>query len=441
MKKISPFRPLILLELNEINFSIVKEYISKNPTAFPALQKLMRCKMVYTEAESNYQEIEPWIQWVSVHSGLSYDEHRIFRLGDIAGSGVPQIFDALEHQGLSVGCISPMNAENRLKKAAYFLPDPWTSTSTDGSWWSRVLHRAISQAVNDNAKEKITLRSLIALALGVARFARPKNYVKYLKLLKGVKTEPWGKALFLDLLLHDLHISLLHSRKPKFSCLFLNAGAHIQHHYFLSSQPIKERTSIRNPDWYIGADKDPVRDMLVIYDNIIEEYFKFDDIEFIIATGLSQEPYDRLKFYYRLRDHKNFLERVGIDCVAVYPRMTRDFLIEFSDVTSMRKGVERLRSLRVEQDGILIFQDIEERGKSAFVTLSYPHEITSKTTVVADNVRFQLSSEVVFVALKNGMHSSEGYAFFSRGVTKYAPADRQHVKELYKSMESYFNLK
>ena len=143
----SPKR-LLLIELNEVNFDVAKTYVDKLGLA--AFGRLLSGRSILTSAEANYEELEPWIQWPSVHSGLSSAEHGIFRLGDMVGSGVPQIFEQLEQQGLRVGCISPMNAENRLRAPAYFVPDPWTQTSSDGSWWSRSLGAAIAQAVNDN---------------------------------------------------------------------------------------------------------------------------------------------------------------------------------------------------------------------------------------------------------------------------------------------------
>lgn len=431
-------RPLVLIELNEINFAVVREYVDADPSVFPALQRLMAGKMVHTEAESKYEQIEPWIQWVSVHTGLSYEEHHIFRLGDIAGSGVPQLYEQLEERGVDVGCISPMNAENRLKNPSYFLPDPWTTTKTDGSWWSRTLHEAISQAVNDNAKAKVSVKSLLALALGVARFARPVHYATYLRLLASAKQAPWRKALFLDLFLHDLHMTLLRARKPGFSSLFLNAGAHIQHHYFLSAQPIKKKTDKRNPGWYVNEAMDPVKEMLAFYDGIVSDYQQAGGIELIVATGLSQQPYDRLKYYYRLQEHQQFLKRIGVNCLTVQPRMTRDFLVDFADHEAMKIGLAGLRAMRVEQDGLPLFDEIEERGTSAFVTLTYPHEITAVTTMLVGQERLALLPHVAFVALKNGMHRSEGYAFFTDGAAPHAPADRQHVKALNLSIMSYF---
>lgn len=433
--------PLILLEMNEINFDIVKEYIDADPSLFPALQQLMAGRMINTTAELEYDEIEPWIQWVSVHTGKSYQEHGIFRLGDIVGSHQDQIYEQLEKQGFKVGCISPMNAENLLNSPSYFIPDPWTNTKSDGSWWSKKLHEAIAQAVNDNAQAKIEGKNLVILLLGLIRFARPVNYGKYFQLLLGMRRAPWSKALFLDLFLHDLHIRLLDSCRPDFSSLFLNAGAHIQHHYFLNAQPVKGRLPIHNPEWYVSSDRDPVREMIGFYDQIVSDYLKMTkSIELIIATGLSQQPYDRLKYYYRLRDHRQFLSLLGVDFLSVYPRMTRDFLIDFVDKLTMQKALESLRSIYIDQDGLPLFGEIEEHGLSAFITLTYPNEITSTSSFTFNEHRISLSQHVAFVALKNGMHNSKGYAFFSSGLAHCAPVDDCHVKALNQSIREYFGL-
>jgi hypothetical protein len=68
-----------------------------------------------TAAEVRYEALEPWIHWVSVHSGLSLSEHGIFRLGDIVSSQVPQFFEQVEGASFRVDAISPMNAANRLQ--------------------------------------------------------------------------------------------------------------------------------------------------------------------------------------------------------------------------------------------------------------------------------------------------------------------------------------
>jgi len=431
---------LILIELNEINFDIVEKYLAADAGKFPALAKLLAGARVRTTSEEKYEHLEPWIQWPSVHTGCTFAEHGIFRLGDVVGEKIPQIFEQLEAAGCKVGAISAMNAENRLTSPAYFVPDPWTQTPSDGSWWSRALTEAVSQAVNDNARAKITLKSALQVALALVRFARPKHYLRYLQMVLASRQKSWLKPLVLDLLLHDVHWSFFSAKRPDFSTLFLNAGAHIQHHYFFNSEPLRGEVANKNPHWYVKPSDDPVADVLGLYDLIVGEYFSRTDTEVILATGLAQKPYDRLKFYYRLNAHADFLHSLGIEFTGVYPRMTRDFLIEFDNEAQASAAHAVLAGVQVKTDGRALFGEIDNRGKSLFVTLTYPEEITDSTEYVVGNNVQLLKPVVSFVAIKNGMHQAQGFAFFTSGVQAYAPEDMMHVSNIGKCILNYFGL-
>ena len=45
----------------------------------------------------------------------------------------------------------------------------------------------------------------------------------------------WVRAAFLDFLINEIHISYYNKKKPNFSSVFFNAGAHVQHHYLFLS--------------------------------------------------------------------------------------------------------------------------------------------------------------------------------------------------------------
>ena len=51
--------------------------------------------------------------------------------------------------------------------------------------------------------------------------------------------------------------------------------------------------------------------MLKVYDSVLLDLLNLPDTEVIVATGLSQKPYEQLKFYYRLKDHQGFLNAAG----------------------------------------------------------------------------------------------------------------------------------
>ncbi len=433
-------KKLILIELNEINFDIVEKYLSLSQDIFPNLRKIVLSGGIRTKSEIEYQNLEPWIQWASVHTCKTYSEHQIFRLGDIVGSNAPQIFEQLERGGFKVGAISAMNAENRLKSPAYFIPDPWTKTPSDSSWWSRSLGQAVSQAVNDNAQSRITVKSKFYIALGLLRFAKVKHYRKYLSLVAASRKKSWLRALVLDLMLHDVHWGMFNIKQPNFSTLFLNAGAHIQHHYFLNAKPLRGASKNKNPVWYVSENEDPLADVLTLYDMIVGEYFGRSDTEVVIATGLSQKPYDRVKFYYRLNAHAEFLRRLGIAFNSIYPRMTRDFLIEFGNEQQAQDAQDILVRVTVDGGDTKLFGEIDNRGKSLFVTLTYPNEVTSATTYCIGDRKLPLLPEVSFVAIKNGMHQDEGFAFFTKGFSPYAPSDLDHCSQIGSSIKKYFNV-
>lgn len=270
------------------------------------------------------------------------------------------------------------------------------------------------------------------------KFARLINYRKFFALALGSKGKPWRKALFLDLFLHDFHIKRLNQYKSEFSTIFFNAGAHIQHHYFFNFQALQSSKGQTNPQWYVSSEFDPVAEMLEIYDRIIMDYLSID-VELILATGLSQCPFDRLKLYYRIKNHEKFLRMLNIFPTKVQPRMTRDFLIEFSTDEDARIAERKLRSICVDSSAVPLFGELDNRGKSLFVTLTYPNEVTNETVVIVGEDSFPLKPYVAFVAIKNGMHQSKGFAFFSDGVSQYAPEHGAHVQKLHDTVLDYFN--
>ena len=425
---------LILVELNEINFDFVKKYIDSGEH-LPGFKKIIG-NLNTTSSEKDYKNLEPWIQWASLHLGKKFEEHGIFRLGDITKSSDQQIFEKIEQAGYKVGAVSPMNTRNELNEPAYFIPDPWTQTKSDGSFLNKGLSEAISQAVNDNSSSKITFRSLIFLFFG---FLRHVNFFKKIKLTLfafSALKKPWRKALFLDMFLHEIHMSLFKKNKPDFSTVFFNAGAHIQHHYFFNSKFFDDSTH-RNPNWYINNKIDPFKEMIICYDKILQELLNIDNTEIIVATGLSQAPYKKVKFYYRLVNHKNFLSKCNIEFKDVFPRMTRDFLLTFKNEKLANIAQKKLEAIKVNNDERL-FGLIDNRGSELFITLTYPNEIKDSTYVSIGKRKINLKEETVFVAIKNGMHSEKGYTYFSENIRKFSPQENSHVANIHKSIIEIF---
>lgn len=400
-------KKLIHLELNEINITLVQRYIEKG-YELSNFQKLFTNGVKTTSSETEYHLQEPWIQWVSVHTGKTYSEHKVFRLGDIVNFEHQQIFEKVEELGYKVGCVSPMNSRNNLNKPAFFIPDPWTKTATDKSWYSKYLWDALEQSVNDNAVGKITLKTYAKLMLSSVYLIRKNFFYSLIQYFLKYRKSKFGKAIFLDILLFEIYLGLMVKTKPDFSTLFLNGGAHIQHHYMYSSKVLKEKPFV-NPDWYIHSNLDPLYEVLKVYDRMLGLLLSNTNQSILVSTGLSQIPFSEPVYYYRLREHDSFLKKLGLSFRQIIPRMTRDFLIQFENNLQRDDMQHMLSSLSI--NGEKIFQEIEIRHKELFVTLTYKKEIFP--TDIVNNDDFSISvpfhKEVAFVALKNGHHSGKGY--------------------------------
>jgi hypothetical protein len=244
--------------------------------------------------------------------------------------------------------------------------------------------------------------------MGLAVYSAPRNYALYASLATTSASRPWRRAILLDLLLSDVFVSLIRGRSADFATLFLNAGAHIQHHYLFSAQCY--RGQHRNPEWYVAPGVDPILEVYRVYDRILGTIrTKFPAARVMIATGLHQDPHGECTYYWRLREHAHFLDRIRVPFVRVEPRMSRDFLVVCRDSEQAVQAQARLAATTVNKDGLPFFQ-IDNRGVDLFVTLTYPREIAPGFEITVDEETFsRVDQDVVFVALKNGQHNGTGY--------------------------------
>ena len=399
----------ILLGLNELNFDYIQFYI--NQGLLPNFKKIFDIQFpIETVSENEYKLLEPWVQWVTIHTGKNYNEHQVFRLGDIVNNPeLSQIFEELEEEGLSVGAVSPFNSENRLKNPSFFVPDPWTKTSSSGNWIVKALYQAVHKSVNDNAKSKLNLKSLISLGLGLLLYVPISRWFHYVKTILNVKN-PGAKAVILDSLLADVHLTLWKKYKPDFSNLFLNSGAHIQHHYLFNSKAYKG--NFKNPEWYCPDGFDPLILILSEYDYQIGKLLKLNNVKLIIATGLHQEPHENLTFYWRLKEHVKFVEMIGVENFSeILPRMSRDFLVKFNKEVDALNAEKLLNSFYACKDDVKIFE-VDNRGTSLFVEFVYPNDIENNDSIYSKESNLKLEkikSYLAFVAIKNGEHNGIGY--------------------------------
>ena len=398
---------VLSLELNELNFHYIKCFVDQGE--LPTFARLFAAQQVReTDAGEVYPELEPWIQWPTVYTGKRYTEHELFRLGDIVYHDQPQIWDYLEQRGVKVGAISPMNASNRCTNAAFFLPDPWTHTKLVAEPRVAKLYGLLGALVNDNATADASLAKLASRILPLAlQHITSASIIEYFKILPMALKYKWARAAFLDRLLADVFVSLWKKHKPGFASLFLNAGAHIQHHHTYDSTAYEGDRS--NPGWYSKAaetNDDPLLFIYRVYDGILAEMMALKNTQVFITTGLSQIPNKREHYQFRIVDFRSFFAKVGLEGATIRPRMSRDFLLEFPSsaaAAAARPVLDRVRC------GDTPLFTVEDRGDTLFCQVGYFGPPEGLKQVSIDCLPGDHSQAFALVSIENAIHQPIGY--------------------------------
>ena len=398
---------IISLELNEVNFEFIEHFIRAGelPNFRGAID---RHGLVRTQAEQAHELLEPWIQWPTFYCGKTFDQHGIFRMGDVVSSDNLQIWERLEQYGLKVGAISPANAANRCASPAFFLPDPWTDTPAVADPGVLTLHGYIRDMVNRNASDTSGLfakvRRLLPLA---AAHIQPRSIPEYLRLLRIARKAKWARAAILDRLLADMSLSLIARTQPDYCSIFLNGAAHIQHHHMFDSDVYNGDR--RNPDWYSSARADRIDPLLCVYrtyDQILGDMLRLKNHRVLVTTGLSQVPNHSEHYQYRLIDAKATLQRLGLRGFDVQMRMSRDFLLTFQTVGDAAEAQSVLAGI-VCAGGPLF--TVDNRGDSLFCQVTY-HGPRAALQAAGRELAFEgLDRAFVLASIENGIHSTVGY--------------------------------
>src|SRR5689334_19871254 len=114
-------RTLTLVELNEFSLPLVERAVSELP--LPHLRTLLelRRSRLWTDDTEESGYLEPWVQWVSVHTGQPAARHRIQHLGEVPDLGFPQVWEMLGRSGVKTGIWGVMNGARREATGCHYF--------------------------------------------------------------------------------------------------------------------------------------------------------------------------------------------------------------------------------------------------------------------------------------------------------------------------------
>ena len=411
--------PLVLLEFNELTPALMDRFITQG--YLPNFARLREVSEVFTtDAEEQEPYLEPWIQWVTVHAGVPFSEHGIFRLSEGNKLQHKNVWDLASRKGLQVWVCGSMNARRENGTKGYFLPDPW---STDLAPQPEVLlpyFRFVQRNVQEHTNERVSLtkadylqfvRCMLVHGLSVDSVASIFN-----QLISEKRTGAgrWRRAFILEKLQFDVFAAVYRRLRPAFSTFFLNGTAHMQHCYWRYMEPerFKVPLDLKKQRDYGSAILEGYQSMDKLVGRMLDLVGK--EASVVLSTALSQQPCLRYeeaggKSSYRPRDFSRLLSFAGVTSpCAVEPVMAEQFWLRSNTLSDAADLETKLAALKVGTERALFAKRDDCR---VFVSCSIHHSLPEDVTLRVENSDQSISFFDLFYALeggKSGMHHPDG---------------------------------
>lgn len=411
---------VILLEFNELTPSLLNQFMAEG--YIPNFKRFFDESFVYTtDAEEKGERLNPWIQWVTVHCGMSYDEHGVYHLNEGHRLTKPCIWDILSAQGKRVWVCGSMNVRYDMPLNGYVLPDPW-AVNVDPypkDVGLEDFYRFVQTQVQEHTSESIPLTKA-----GYARFlkfmvAHGLSAQTTTSIIKQLAKErlgdgKWKRAVILDKLTFDVFKSVFRELRPHLSTFFVNSTAHLQHCYWrhMDPEPFKLKPSTEEVDEYGDAVLFSYKEM----DKIVGKFLHLagSDVTLVFSTALSQQPclvYEDTggKRFYRPKDFDKVVEFAGIthyDRCA--PVMSEEFHIYFDSADDADTAAPKLAELKV--NGRLLMHVERDDANAVFTGANIYDEIPEDALLTTEGGKAVKFYELFYQAdsVKSGMHHPDG---------------------------------
>ena len=350
---------VVLIEFNELNQSLLDGFMADGSA--PNFLRLYEQSQIFVTDASEDEYLEPWIQWPTLHSGTTYGDHGVFRLGEgqkLRGHGIAA---ELRRAGIPVGLMASMNTGAN-DVLGYLVPDPWNPHDRPEPAELADFFDFVAQGVQNSSLDggpalKSARRFIwFLLRNGV----QPESVWRTARQLIDERLDSslsWRRASVLERVQYDVFRSLNKKYEVRFASFFCNSVAHYQHYYWRNMDP--ERFSNPPP-----ADADPslagaIRFGYRALDTLIGRFLDdFSDDRLVLATALSQEPWDTDKCTYRPLDFDSFLRLCDLpsERFRIEPVMAEQFNVVPQDPSDLDEAVRKLEALRVGDRGLMEVQ-------------------------------------------------------------------------------------
>jgi len=440
-------KKILVIHLNEFNLKFLRDgalkYKCKNIIKFLKYEKVK----TYSVDKIQDKNLDPWVQSVSINTGLKSKNHKMYNLGQKVPKKLNQIWDILSKQKIKCAIWGTMNSTYiNNKNIKIFFPDPWNNKtlikpSSLNNFFK--LPRVYAQDYTNFIISK-NLNSILSfffscLKYGIINYFL-KNIVLYFKIFISSGVKNYFLFFLFDIISLKLFNNLTKNKDLNFSLIFLNSLAHFQHNNWDEKK-----------NYYK-------------YFLLTEEIFKFINLigsqynDILIYNGFTQKKI-KPEFIIRPKNPKKFLKGIGIKYTDLNLNMTNGGIISFKSKKQKNTSVKLLKNYNIL--GYKLFKITNLSDKSIYFNIQLKSYISfdftnpdlnnkkkimkkifydnaqlklQKTNLNTDFVKFK--NEMVFIKT-TGKHFYKGHLLMKNKMINHKVIQN---KDIFLIIKNYFKV-
>ena len=212
---------VLQIEFNELSPQLLDKFMAAGE--LPNFRRFYETSHVFmTETDAEPPNLEPWVQWPSVHLGMSHREHGIRHLGatrsdaDIAAGRAARtpVGKTLSDAGVRVGIFGSMNIPYG-DFDGFYVPDPWNTKAVAKPDYLAPYLRTVGAMVRESSRTEGFAPGAGIPAFGAFMLRHgmtPATVAVLVKQLAAERRDPgvrWRRASALDWIQYDVFRNLV----------------------------------------------------------------------------------------------------------------------------------------------------------------------------------------------------------------------------------------
>lgn len=341
-------RKVLLLEFNEINWGVIDRLVEqRGPDFLPNFRRLRsEGAWAVQSAVERPPLLDPWITWVTLHTGVTPQEHGASVLEQSSATlQARRTWQYVDEAGLRVGLFGSISAYPPPKVRGFAIPGPFAPGDETHpphlepvQWINRSQTRAHGGAGQAQGPMQTLSKGWALVRLGLTLGTIGKIAGQLLRERRQPQAR-WRRVCLQPLLNFDIFARQYQQARPHFATLHSNHAAHFMHHYWRawddSAFPVKAsdqekaRYGEAVPEGYRLCDELLGRAMALLD----------DDTVLVLASSMGQQPFisDRYaagKIVVRIKDIEALLQLAGRSGITeVVPTMVPQWNLTIPDAT------------------------------------------------------------------------------------------------------------